>query len=257
MKPFINWTYSPEVLQERAMIVQRLAAFALQGTESKYTPGELHKSHATLMNAVQARLAEAFVQPVLSKTGKRLKSAPAGDTAELVIETFKNRWNQLPLTVTPSLEGTVVDGAFQSAFNTTSAPFGRAEPSVAGAYQRAKDNYFLTCSRIHSLHALQRLLRRSEYGNDETMPGFSNINYSQYENTRRYLELMMLFGGLLGGEAAKEAVRMMAEQSCHSVEGTRYSLMHFLTIDGYSPGSYYSADDEAFRKDIAEKYNNL
>ncbi len=259
MKPFINWTYSYEVLQERAIIVQRLAAFALQGTGSKYTAGELHKSHATLMNAVQTRLAEAFVQPVLSKAGKRLKSASAGDTIEMVIETFKkkNCWNQLPLTITPPLEGTVVDAAFQAAFNTTSAPLGQAEPSVAGAYQRAKDNYFLTCSRIHSLHALQQLLRRSEHGVDETMLGFSDISAAQYKNTQHYLELMMLFGGLLGGEAAREAVRMVAEQSCHSTSDTRFSIMHFLTVDNYSPGSYYSADDEAFRKDIAEKYNNL
>jgi hypothetical protein len=62
---------------------------------------------------------------------------------------------------------------------------------------------------------------------------------------------LLLFGGLLGDDAASYAVVKAAEDCCWSPDGsTNWEVMSYLTIDDRELSSYNTADEKAFRADL-------
>lgn len=258
MKPFISWIYAQDVNLERCQIVQALVQDILDGVADQHERSQ-HPKAELLTAAVKARLYDAQVPRFATTSKRKFKPQDAGDTAEMLVKAFQDGLKfsfVRELKLAPPVP--VAEEAVAKALNCEAQQYFEASPSVDGALMMARYNLERTRTRQVSTYVLSKLLQVSEFY-DTPLPGLGEIRETLWSREAKFLRDMVLFGCLAGGNAAKAAIRELALSTCHKEDPTevRYSIMHFLQHEGRSPGSYYTATDEAFRADIELKFKNL
>lgn len=260
MKPFISWTYAPEINAERCEIVLTLVRDILEGVADQHERSQ-HPQAEVLTAAVKARLYDAQVPRFASSSNRKFKPQDAGNTAELLVKAFQDGLKfsfVRELKLAPPLSMKYDQALVARELKCEVQQYFEASPSVDGALMMARYNLERTRTRQVMTYALSRLLQVSEH-HDVPLSGMSEIRETLWSREAKFLRNVVLFGCLAGGDDAKAAIRELALSTCHKEDPTevRFSIMHFLQHEGRSPGSYYTAEDDAFRADIEQKFKNL
>lgn len=86
-----------------------------------------------------------------------------------------------------------------------------------------------------------------------------------YQQSERFLIDKVMFAGLLsagqmaGGVPITEEMKNLVKSRAYNPDRNRikYAVMQYLSVGGDSPGSYYTADDEDFRRDIKTRFEEI
>lgn len=259
-RPFLQWTYPYEVLQERARIVQDLAQFVLRGIQSQFGPPYDHSTTKPFMDDLQSRMFDSF-QSLMSKRPKSIKGIE-GDTTELVIEAFrraKNLNSDAFVMVTPPFSSAALRDAFKAKFNAMPLEYKESKPTVLDALTLAYQNLYLTETRLTTLTAIHVLLCQSEFQNVNDLAKTSEVRAELYNRLNSQYLYVMLLAGLEGGQHVAAATKLLARQFCYKEdpEDIQYSVMHLLQPDNNHPGRYLSETEQKFRDNIRKKYEAL
>lgn len=254
-KPFISWTYDPIVNRDRAHIIIDMLRFIREGLRDLGGPPKPHEGFQTLELAVKGAIFDSMQSPMANPIPKRMLQ-PAGDTLELLASAFLNehKWLAKGAPIAAFRCGKITD-ELQQRINSFWPPQIDEEcTSVATAFEMA----FSNAARANTRLVLMRLIPRLLQLHDAPI-GWGNVCDELWIRLATFQRDMLVFGGLAGGEMLKTAVRQVASQTCYSScdSATKYSLIHFLQKDGYSPGRWMAVTEEGLANDIKAKYEAL
>lgn len=257
-RAFLCGLYPAEVLQQRQKIIDRLLWYVLEGTRDPYGSRARCDKAPTLTNAVNAAM---FLQsqPQMRLTKGQQTKVPVGDTIEMVLQSFErvvSRNNVDKLTV-PPFDDAALSTAFAKRIKASPDSWDDADPSIKGAFELAKINLIRAKTRFVSLSVIATLLKRTEW-DTVILDGLDEIRYVLHLRKSEFVKRVMLFGGLLGGAGAAEALKMACHQMVYDpVADVSYSTIEYLSCDGIRPGHWPSSADESFRAEIKKAYGEL
>jgi hypothetical protein len=258
--PFFQNTFPLEVLKERAGILDSLVGYVTTGWVDPYTRRAAADAN-TFWESVRASVFTHFA--LYEEIPKRLRArmrAP-GDTPDRLVAIFTEakRFYGVKLLATPPFASDDLAQYFSKQLGTeTISAYAEAKPTVEGAFKMARDNFIQAGTRTVSLYAICSLVKRAKYY-DVSLSGQGALREHLYQQRVMFMRDMLVFGGLLGGESQREAVRMAAQQMCHKEDAgdIQYSIMQFLQPGGSIPGSYPAKSAEDFAADIKARYDSL
>jgi hypothetical protein len=255
---FIQQYFPMDIRSSRAELIVKLLRWCLN---------DLHyKEHGELIrqaeNEVQAQLFSRMLANVqLTKKMEQELTKLAGSTAEHVISAFKKaattyRARQLVL---PPFDDEELTNQFKEAFSIYPlkdellTARGSYHPSVEGAYACAVDGWHLTQTRLIAINAIKMLIAPRRYASLQ-LDGMSDLRVALWRHLQDQMFNVLLFGSLLGGKQAAEALELSASTCLFNEQtGTNFAVMHFLEQDLRSPGSWATDDEDVFRADIMSK----
>jgi hypothetical protein len=261
--PFLQQTFPLPVLQERVKIVLALARYASSSWRDIYS-GQMEPGARTYVSAVEAVCSTHFFNYIeVPKRAHKMMRQP-GDTTELVLEVFDRVIKDAGLETqefgTPHFGNEELETVFSKRFGTEVISMGyEANPTVLSAFQQAFDNYRQAQTRLLAYTAIYHLTRISEYNDSDPRLGCPPLRTHLWERTNHFMRDMLVFSGLLGGQAHVQVLKLAARNMCHKedTEDIQYSIIQFLTADGRVPGMYASETSKRFAADIREKYDAL
>lgn len=258
-KAFLSWTYTPETLAKRRVIIDDLVRYVLRGAEHPYNKSKQHPRAAEFTDAARSKILTAYEQQLV-KMPKKYKP-DEGDTNTLVLDAFAEARNISRMNARiacPTFTDAELVKDFCRVYQTKILEtWKEPTPSVQGAYEMAVMNLTQAETRLVALRAVRSLLQQNEFRNEE-FPAAYEISLALGEQHRKFLMEMVLFAGLVGGDVAKDGIRQLAEELCvNPTGGIEFSVIQFLKADGHSPGWWSSKTEEALRKDIMKKYKAL
>lgn len=129
----------------------------------------------------------------------------------------------------------------------TKQPYKTEAPTVQGAFKQAKRNAAVAQSRLITLYAVM-VLSGIDTSRHLHWHEFSDYLHQQLSTFHREI---MMFGLLLGGDAAEEAKQIVTEW--YLTRSDNMSIMEYLEPDGIPPGQWLNSTEASFRKDILSK----
>lgn len=254
---FIDRFYTGETKRERLRIIQDLVKFVIKGLEARYGKPYLPPYVKAYEAAVSSILFDRFAEAPL-KVRKSFRP-DEGDTVELLAEALSNAKQilfvkeiclpYLPADIGPKLE--------QRLPFTPFTYVDEYEPSVRGAYQCAKDNFLLSETRKVCLTALNKLINPSTFHNMD-VAGDQEIFAELSNRSISYLSNILLFGSLLGGAEAREALRLVAREYLYDSQSPiKMSIMSHITPNGRTPSIWLTKTEDSFRADIIKKMKEI
>jgi hypothetical protein len=257
--PFLHQTFSLPILQDRVKIILALARYATSSWRDVYS-GQMEPEARAYVSAVEAVCSSHFFNYFeVPKRAQKMMRQP-GDTTELVLEVF-DRVQAAGLETqelgTPHFGNEDLETVFSKRFGTEVISMGyEANPTVLSAFQQAFDNYRQAQTRLLAYTAIYHLTRVSEYNDSDPRLSCPALRTHLWERVNHFMRDMLVFSGLLGGQAHVQVLKLAARNMCHKEDpkDIQYSIIQFLTADGRVPGMYASKTSERFAADIREKY---
>lgn len=255
-KAFFSWTYDPVINRERADLLLRAVDFIRDGVTDLHGKPRVPAFFYQLEHQAKAAIFELTQTPFAKPLPKRAYQ-PAGDTVDLFVGAFtrEREWvlHGAPVGAfylgTDALTDTVVAriGAFWHPETNDAA-------GLPGAFEATYSNLARVNSRLALLYSLPKLL-----GVRLHLDGFDATREVLLSRLTTMQRNLLLFGALLGGEAATRAVKVVAPTTCYSAPDANidFALMHHLQRDGVSPGHWRTADEDALKDDIRRAYEAL
>jgi hypothetical protein len=253
-KRFISWTYDPLINRDRAEIILDMLRFVREGLRDQAGPPKPHAGFYILENAVKAALFERLQSPMAKPVPKRAL-VDAGDTVEMVAQAFDRdrAWvtKTAPTAAFPC--GKITDALQQRLDAFWHPEIDEEKTGLEAAVKVAFSNACRAGTRLVLMHVIPTLLELPD-----TPPAWSEIREELWVRKVGFQRDLLVFSALLGGDALKDAIKHVAPQTCYSAgAGVRYSMIHFLQRDGYSPGRWMSVTEEGLERDIKERYELL
>lgn len=265
-KPFMMNVFAMPILQRRAQIINDLTRYMTQNWRDLYR-GDMDPRAEVFRQSVQGHMARHFFEFHDMTDTVRKKMRQPGDTYELVIAAYEEafRLDDSEFVAVPHFSDPKLVEAFKARFGLL--PYSaqlisvgdEEEPSVLGAYKMACKNFSQAQTRKLTFTALQCLLQVSEFHSHSKLAESDALLAHLYGDIAAAMKDMLLFSGLLGGQAHAQTVKLVARMMCHKedLDGIQYSIMHFITADRRHPGMYPAKVAEAFKADIRKKYEAL
>lgn len=265
-KPFLANIFPLPLLQERAKIINSLARYVTHNWRDPYR-GKPDPRAETFRQAVQGLMARHFIEYHDMTPAVRKKMRDPGDTTELVMEAYDEaiRFDESEFIAVPHFSDEKLVKAFTERFGKL--PLGaqvvncgeEEKPSVQGAFSMATKNFAQASTRLLTFSVIHKLLQFSEYTNGPELAESAALRDSLYADLSASMKDMLLFGGLLGGQAHAQAVKLVARMTCHKEQESfiQFSVMHFITADRRHPGIHATKTVDALRADIRAKYDAL
>lgn len=265
-KPFMMNTFAMPILQQRAQIINDLTRYMTHSWRDVYR-GDMDPRAEVFRQAAQGAMSRHFFEYHDMTDKVRAKMRQPGDTIELVLDAFEKaiRLDEAEHIAIPHFLHAGLVQKFgerfgQLPYDARVISVGEEEqPSVLGAYRMACNNFSQAQTRRLSYTVLQILLQHSEYNSCAELAEGGALLSHLYGEISAAMKDMLLFAGLLGGQAQAQTIKRVAREMCHkeNEDGIQFGIMHFITADRRSPGIYATAASEAFRADIKAKYEAL
>lgn len=257
-KPFLNYVYPLSVLQARAKILLSMVRYVTEAAADPYERKN-HPFAGTFRDAVSAAVAYPFIDNVVAP--KRFQ-VDAGSTAQLIAKSYTDvqKWRKfeapfaVPLFTADDETIDTLQALFPDSKEISMAD--SAKPTVLGAYELASRNISQIEMQMLTLHVVCDLARHSEYTQGQQLAGSDELLRTLFERHSGFLRDYLMFGGLLGGSYATEAIKKVARYTCYDGD-TNYAIVQFLTGGGRHPGIYKTQLDTDFKADIERHYNKL
>lgn len=259
--PFLQQTYPLDLLQQRARLVEGLARYVTGDWRDVYKGTEDPRA-AEFRASVKSAMFDVFSQHFDIPKRVRASMRDPGDTNSLVLKAFSDVVDATDeeSLCTPHFSDEALVKAFSKRFKTSVVNLGdEAKPSVLGAFQMACDSYRQATTRRAALQAITLLVTTNEYSGCPNLTHLGDLFSHLYERKSYFMRNMLVFSGLLGGQAHTQTIKLAAREMCHKEdpEDIQYSVMHFLTTDGRHPGIYHTKTHDEFVTDIRDKYDAL
>ena len=257
-KPFLSGMYNIDVLRNRQNIISQLTEFVVENLRDNVNPRDQHSSCKPFVESVNSTMFE-LSQPWAQLTKRQQSLIDNGDTTGIVLDAFEKvmKWNHISDVIAPPFQDKHLYAAFVERFNAHVEKWDKTDPSIQGAYNMAKLNMIRAHTRATCMSVIVTLLKRSDYSNP-AIANFNVIREHLYTSGCEFSRQMLLFGGLLGGDFAKEALKVACNRMAYDPKmSIDYSVIHYLSRDGVSPGSWPTAHDVQFRDEIKKAYEQL
>lgn len=249
---FIEMHYPLQLKRERALLLEVLLDFAIQG--AVVDGGEaarllVHEARAEF----KAQLFDRMVENLPAGT----LSVPAGDTADLLVKALTEAMTvcSVDSITLPCLPGRWADEiGSQVPLQQLDYMADGYPPSVLGAYHCANDNMLVCESRLVCLEVFTNLLR-SNHRHDALSSCFSELRSMLYKRRERFMLDVLLFGALTG--KAAEAAELVTRRVLHRPGDLNFAIMQYLERDGRFPGHWSTSTEDKFRADIVRRFNAL
>lgn len=255
---FIQQYFPNSIRQARAGVITRLLRFCLNGLD--------YKEHGDVMKLVDDEVKSALYDRMSSgiKLTKKIEEQMtklAGNTAEYVVSAYKNasQFYHIRSLVIPWLDDEELESKFKESFLTyrlkeeLTQEDGSYQPSVRGAYACALDNWHLTQTKLVTTSVIRDLVAPSQYINFD-LGGLNKLRTILWKKQRDYTFDVLLFGSMLGGSEAAEALELAASTRVYDEKAQiNYAIMQFLQLNRRSPGRWFTETEDAFRQDIEAK----
>lgn len=258
---FLLSAYDDQTIRERSRVVEDLVRYVLQGARN--SRGESHPQAAAFTANVRSELLRSYQPHAVVTSGKKRVTTPGGNTSSLVVEIFNEaaEVTRLSRLVVPHFTDDALSRYFAIAFNVITVDvLEQCDPTVEAAYGLALNTLRQIETRLVALTAISMMLtqRIDRYGYN-VITGTDALQSTLYQNHTRCLLTIAMFGGLLGGQRAKEAAMMVAGEMCYNTDpnGIKYSVIEYLHSDFRHPGRYLSSLDTSFLSDIEQRYRDL
>lgn len=254
-KPFICWTYDPQVNRHRADIIERLLAFIREGMREHQSTA-LVDAFRIYETSIKSSLYERLRLPMAKPAAKRMLN-DAGDTVELLAAAFlqEHRWvtHDAPIAAFHLTNDPETD-ALTARLGAKAHPVVDEEGGLSAAFEVTFSNFARCCTRMTLIHTISTLLCLKKQAH-----GVDRISEELWSRKMGFQRDLLLFGGLLGGSFLATAVGAVATQVCYTKPGAgcSFSVIHFLQLDGVMPGRWMSAPEEKLVKDIKDRYEAL
>lgn len=143
--------------------------------------------------------------------------------------------------------------SFNKKFNTLGARGFSETPSLQSAFETSLSNLSRATTRVVFVNAIMSLLNLSS--DQKSAVALLKFFYDQIES---FQVNTLIFATLCGQEEQKKAMRIIAPSVC--VQGNSnisWSLMQFISADGVSPRSYFTAEYEKLQREIEDAYRKF
>lgn len=253
-KDFINWTYDPMINRDRADIVLDMVRFIREGLRDLSGPTKLSPEFHSFENSIKAALFERLQSPMAKAIPKRMLQ-PAGDTVDLVAACFQkeHEWLMKGGAIGAFTCASITDSLQQRLNSFWHPEVDEEKPSLATAFEVTFSNVARAGTRLTLMHTIPSLLKLRE-----TPDGWAKIREDLWIRKMGFQRDLLLFGALGGEHLLKAAVKQVAPQVCYQGDSfVRYSLIHFLQRDGYTPGRWMVDTEESLEADIKRAYEAL
>jgi len=254
-KPFICWTYDPQVNRHRADIIERLLAFIREGMR-EHRSTALIDEFSIYETSIKSSLYERLRSPMAKPVAKRMLN-DAGDTVELLAAAFlqEHKWvtHDSPIAAFRLTNDPETD-ALRQRLGAVAHPTVNEEGGLSAAFEVTFSNFARCCTRMTLIRTISTLLCLNKPAH-----GVDRISEELWARKIGFQRDLLLFGGLLGGFYLATAVGAVATQVCYTKPdaGCSFSVIHFLQRDGVIPSRWMSASEEKLVKDIKDRYEAL
>lgn len=248
---FISWTYDPIINRDRADIILDMVRFIREGLRSQ---SSLPRPFTVFENAIKAALFERLQSPMTKPIPKRAL-VDAGDTVELVAKAFEqdHSWVSKSAPAAAFACGKITEQLQKRLGAIWHPEFDEKSTNLEVAASVAFSNACRASTRLVLMHAIVTLL---ELRNE--VPAWGEVREELWGRKVGFHRDLLVFSALLGGDALTEAVKLVAPQTCYSEGGgLRFSVIHFLQRDGFTPGGWLKVTEEGLENDIKERYDAM
>jgi len=251
---FISWTYDPAINTERTTVILDLVRFIREGARDQGGLPKFHSAVAGYEISIKAALFERNQNRMLKPLPKR-SWQPASDTVELLATTILREasWGgRLPPLAQIHLSDEKLSEKLHQRLGTIATPDIGDSGSLLSAFELTYVNACRADTRLVVLDAVTVLLKLRE-----APEGAGALREDLWKKKIAFHRNLLIFGGLLGPEYTKVALRLVAPQTVHSGEGINFSLIEHLERDGYSPGRYLASRVDQLKDEIKTAYEAL
>lgn len=252
---FLCWTIDPVVNAQRAQCLLDMLCFIRDGLRDLGGPPHIRPDFVEAENFVKAAIFEKTSSPMAKPVPKRMMN-DAGDTLDIITAVFKDQhnWASNNAPVGGFRCGAVTDTLAERLDAIWHPEINEMESgSLQVAFDVARSNFARAATRITLMHVIPELI-----GTKLEPAVWSRIREDLWLRKLGLQRDLLLFGALLGGAHLQEAVKLVAVQTCvPTKEGIEFSVVHFLTRDGVSPGRWASDFEDGLRQDINGAFERL
>lgn len=255
---FLSEFLPAAVKETRFKVIDDMVRYLQQCVGPQYGHNDGLQEFSQFQTSVSAALFRFAARSV--KLPKNFMADAAEKTAPMVVEAIQNgmRFASVERICVTHFTNKEIAKAVQTDTNAVQLSWNEPDiPSVESAFQMAQDNFIRLETGIVYLNAIYKMARPSPYSNFY-LAGGDAVRSFLYSRREQFMKNILLFGGLLGGERAAEAVKMVARKMIYNPNSDiNFSVIGYLQPFGCVPGCYLSKYEEDFMKDIADKYESL
>lgn len=257
---FFIETYPLKELQARWKIVDDLARYVIEGCRDQYDVRAETLGAEVFTNNVKAIMGEHFARLVEVPAKHRNKYVTIDNRHQRVLEACKEaqHFQRYDVRACPTFSDKELLAAFKGEFDVDVIWKGQEDnPNCLGAFTNSLNNYYQACTRMCALSVIFKLVRWSEHTNLQ-LAGAEQLRAVLYQRIRSSTRELALFGGLLGGDHAKMATKILCHEMAYDPKAScGYSVIQFLQPDGKVPGSWSGKVSDSLAANIRLQYDLL
>lgn len=249
-KDFLHICYPVDVKVRRFKIIDSLIYFITWVARPEY-PSRTEKDVASRYRGEIN--AELFNFAEYNFAG--LDISDPGDDIDLLVELFSEAKKRYQ--IGELCEIGFRDTEFANVFCERlgiSKPVSEISPTLIGAYEQAQRNFVKAETALVALSVVRSAVQLRQ----KNLESENELGEKLGEKRKKFMQHILLFGNLLGGDYGVEATKMVTNEMLFNPDSDiEFSIIQYLQEGCIHPGRYASKDDEDFRNDILKHYNEL